>query len=43
MRNLKLVGSTIIGEALDPDDSWREFSVDLTTGVAVGGSYNGPD
>jgi hypothetical protein len=42
MRNVKLAGSTIVGEALDLDDTWREFSIDLATGVAVGGSYNGP-
>lgn len=43
MRNVTIVGSRITGEALDLDESWREFSIDLETGAATGGSYNGPD
>jgi hypothetical protein len=43
MRNVTMVGSRITGEALDLDESWRAFSIDLNTGAATGGSYNGPD
>ncbi len=42
MRNVKLADSLVTGEALDLDESWRDFQVDLETGAVTGGSYNGP-
>ncbi|TWT74503.1 hypothetical protein Pla123a_33260 [Posidoniimonas polymericola] len=42
-RELRVAGSSLFGEAYTPmGDSWHEFEVDLETGEAVGGSYNGP-
>ncbi|MBN1959634.1 MAG: hypothetical protein JW841_01700 [Deltaproteobacteria bacterium] len=39
-RHLKIDGDDLIGEAYDPiSNSWHDFTVDLSTGEAVGGSY----
>jgi hypothetical protein len=43
MRRISSAGSMIAGEAEDLDGTWRAFRVDLETGTASGGSYNGPD
>ncbi len=43
VRSLSRSELTLRGEAYSPlDDSWHPFSVDLTSGHAEGGSYNGP-
>ena len=40
MRNLNQQKVSLIGESYDPmDDSWSEFSLDLTTGNVSGGTY----
>jgi len=43
VRSLSRSESTLSGEAYSPmDGSWHAFSVDLSSGHAEGGSYDGP-
>jgi len=43
MRSILLEEMTLSGEGYDPmTDSWVPFAVDLNSGNAEGGSYNGP-
>lgn len=43
MRAIRQEGISLSGEGYDPmTDSWVSFTVDLTSGDAKGGSYNGP-
>ncbi len=39
MRNIRLIGSTIYGEARELDDSWTPFEVDAKTGQLLKGSW----
>jgi hypothetical protein len=40
MMNVRVDGEKIVGDAYDPmNDTWMPFSVDLTNGEVVGGSY----
>jgi hypothetical protein len=40
MGDIRMSGSTLSGEAWDAvHDTWKEFHVDLETGVVVGGAY----
>jgi hypothetical protein len=39
LRNLKMAGTTITGEAWRPADEWVPFLLDLSTGKAQGGAY----
>ena len=43
IRNLSIAGESVHGEAEHLDGSIASFSAEIATGVAVGGSYNGPD
>lgn len=44
MRDVECAEGQVTGEAYSPlDDTWRRFQLDLSTGVASGGSYNGPE
>ncbi len=42
LRSLHLQGDKLLGEALDLDDSWVAFEVDLKSGKLTGGSYDKP-
>jgi len=43
VRSVRRVGLTLEGEAYSPlDGEWHPFSLDLVSGHAEGGSYNGP-
>jgi len=42
IRSLSLVGDTVYGDAEHFDGSVVPFTVDITTGAAAGGSYDGP-
>ena len=43
IRSIRHEGMTLFGEGYDPmADSWVPFTVDLFSGDAKGGSYNGP-
>ncbi len=39
MRALVVIGDVLRGEALDLDDAWVSFEVDLKTGESTGGSF----
>ena len=42
--DVKLEGERLTGRAWTPiDDAWMPFTLNLRTGAAEGGSYNGPD
>jgi hypothetical protein len=43
VRNIRREGLTVKGEASVPTDEWIPFELDLQTGVASGGSYDGLD
>ncbi len=40
MGDIRMSGSTLLGEAWDAvNDTWREFQVNLETGVVLGGAF----
>ena len=40
MRNLRITDAKFVGEAYSPlDDGWHDFEVDLSSGMAIGGSF----
>lgn len=43
MRDVQCANGQVTGEAYSPiSDTWKRFQLDLSSGVASGGSYNGP-
>ena len=42
IRNIRIEGNSLQGEASGVDDRWHQFEVNLITGVSTGGSYDGP-
>jgi hypothetical protein len=43
MRNIEVGVLHVIGEGWRFDDTWHEFSLDLSSGEATGGAYDGPE
>jgi hypothetical protein len=43
MRNVQVLDDTIVGEGWRYDDTWYRFAVDLASGSAIGGAYDGPE
>jgi hypothetical protein len=43
VRILQVTHGTVHGEARHYDDTWHPFKVDLATGAADGGAYDGPE
>jgi len=39
LRNIKIHGTAIVGEAWNFDNTWHTFSVELATGDVTGGAY----
>ena len=42
MRDITTQGLELTGQSWSFDDTWSDFTVDLTEGTVAGGSYNGP-